>query len=513
LNDLRAYKLINNKHIPQEYLANSRRNRLQLLAGLLDTDGYFHNGCFDFTNKSKQLACDTVRLARSLGFAATLSKCRKASQHGTWGTYYRASISGDVSEIPCKLKRKQAPPRQQTKNVLHYGISVEPIGKGDYYGFEVDGDRLFLLGDYTVVHNTALGALWLMQRIQENPTGEFLQVSPTYKIFRRAAKVRWEETVQGLLDFESEYQPSYAQYKLTSGGKIYVASADNPDSFEGVQADAAWFDEAGQCNVKAWDAVKRRTNYKKSPILITTTPYLHNWLYKDVYQRWKAGDENYKVVQFPSYWNPTFDKSEFARLQSQEAQHKFSMFYKGEFARPSGLIYPELSTCVVPQPAVMPQGRLVGGADFGYNSPACFLAGVLAPDNTLWLFYERYMRKKTPTEHFPHLPKNVQWFADSAAPGEIRELRRLGTWIKPTKKFQGSVAYGISLVTRRIKAGKLQIIEGTCTNLITEGDNYRYAENEEDVYEDAPAKEQQDHACDALRYLVLGIDRKRKVDG
>lgn len=33
-------------------------------------------------------------------------------------------------------------------------IAVEPIGEGDYFGFEIDGDHLFMLGDFTVTHNT-----------------------------------------------------------------------------------------------------------------------------------------------------------------------------------------------------------------------------------------------------------------------------------------------------------------------------------------------------------------------
>jgi superfamily II DNA or RNA helicase len=37
------------------------------------------------------------------------------------------------------------------------GIRVESIGHGDYYGFEISGpDRLFLLGDFTVTHNTVI---------------------------------------------------------------------------------------------------------------------------------------------------------------------------------------------------------------------------------------------------------------------------------------------------------------------------------------------------------------------
>jgi superfamily II DNA or RNA helicase len=75
------------------------------------------------------------------------------------GEYVRINISGNVSEIPTKVARKKASERKQKKNVLVTGLTIEPIGDGEYFGFEIDGsDRLFLLGDFTVTHNTILFA-------------------------------------------------------------------------------------------------------------------------------------------------------------------------------------------------------------------------------------------------------------------------------------------------------------------------------------------------------------------
>ena len=37
-----------------------------------------------------------------------------------------------------------------------YTIQVEPVGEGEYYGFTIDGNRRFVLGDYTVTHNTVM---------------------------------------------------------------------------------------------------------------------------------------------------------------------------------------------------------------------------------------------------------------------------------------------------------------------------------------------------------------------
>lgn len=158
MNALNEYDLIRNKHIPLAYRANSRSVRLQLLAGILDADGHLDaSGCFDIITKHEQFAHDIAYLSRSLGFAAHVKPCEKScivNGEKFTGTYYRLCISGHLDEIPTRIIRKQAKPRKQRKDVLVTGITVEPLDVGDYYGFEIDGDHLFLLGDFTVTHNT-----------------------------------------------------------------------------------------------------------------------------------------------------------------------------------------------------------------------------------------------------------------------------------------------------------------------------------------------------------------------
>lgn len=158
LKALQKYDLINNKHIPLDYKVNSRNVQLELLAGLIDSDGYRDNKGYDIIQKSKILAEDIVFMCRSLGFAAYLKECEKSCTYKgekKTGTYYRINISGDdVINIPVKINRKKLEPRNQVKNVLVTGIQVNRIGKGDYYGFTLDGNNRYLLGDFTVTHNT-----------------------------------------------------------------------------------------------------------------------------------------------------------------------------------------------------------------------------------------------------------------------------------------------------------------------------------------------------------------------
>jgi superfamily II DNA or RNA helicase/intein/homing endonuclease len=153
LNGLRSGE----KFIPEIYKTNSRDVRLKVLAGLLDTDGYLGKGGFEFSSKSARLTEDIVYLARSLGFSAYSSV-----KPVDGGVYYRGSIYGDCSAIPTRIARKRCTARQQKKNVLVTGFGIEPIGIDEYYGFQVDGDHLYLMGDFTVTHNSGKTILFGM---------------------------------------------------------------------------------------------------------------------------------------------------------------------------------------------------------------------------------------------------------------------------------------------------------------------------------------------------------------
>ncbi len=147
--------VLNNKHIPQLYKINSRETRLQLLAGLLDSDGYLGSNCFEFSNTNKRLIDDVVFLVRSLGFRVSVSQKQTTNQTGDVFYSQSVHISGHTDQIPTRIKRKQAKPRKQIKDPLHTSIEVIPLDEDDYYGFTLDGNGRFLLGDFTVTHNTS----------------------------------------------------------------------------------------------------------------------------------------------------------------------------------------------------------------------------------------------------------------------------------------------------------------------------------------------------------------------
>lgn len=156
MDQLRKYDLVGNKHIPTDYLINDENIRLNILAGLIDTDGYIGNNCIEITQKNKGLAEQICYLARSLGFQCTVREkyCIYKGEKRT-GTYYNCNISGNgLEKIPTRIGSKKLSPRKQIKDALVTGFNVVPLGEGKYCGWKLDGNRRFLLGDFTVTHNS-----------------------------------------------------------------------------------------------------------------------------------------------------------------------------------------------------------------------------------------------------------------------------------------------------------------------------------------------------------------------
>lgn len=140
------------KSVPFAYKTAPISARLSVIAGLIDSDGRLAGNGYDFTSASETLANDIAFLCRSVGLAAYIRKCTKSCGSFT-GTYFRVSISGNCSIIPCRVSRKKALSRRQIKDVLRTGFTVEPVEDGDYIGFTVDGDNRYLLDDFTITHN------------------------------------------------------------------------------------------------------------------------------------------------------------------------------------------------------------------------------------------------------------------------------------------------------------------------------------------------------------------------
>ena len=146
LNQLQNYGLLKKSYIPFDFKCNTKKIRLRLLAGILDTIGFYSSYFYSIEHCNYDLINDILYTCRSLGFYCYA--------HEKSCECYLLKIYGDnIDEIPV-LEHKPNWLKSIYKNNLSMDFTIEPIKETEYYGFEIDGNRRFLLGDFTVTHNT-----------------------------------------------------------------------------------------------------------------------------------------------------------------------------------------------------------------------------------------------------------------------------------------------------------------------------------------------------------------------
>ncbi|KAJ5078626.1 intein-containing pachytene checkpoint protein precursor [Anaeramoeba ignava] len=152
---LLKYNLGDHKRIPIDYKCNSRNIRLSLLAGLFDSFGSYENNCYKFCGESEKLIEDIIYIARSLGFSAEKKDISSKSKNSNEN--YECFICGsELEELPILSYYKKGNPQKNKSDCLLTEFEIESVGIGEYFGFEIDGNGRFLLGDFTVTHNTSL---------------------------------------------------------------------------------------------------------------------------------------------------------------------------------------------------------------------------------------------------------------------------------------------------------------------------------------------------------------------
>lgn len=184
---LREIGVLGRKHIPAAYLRASRRQRLRLLYGLMDTDGFAgdRGGACGIDLCDERLARDTMELIRSLGWIAHVNVGRARLNGKDCGRRWRMSFTPE--ESPFTLERKSAAVRSKREPLRTTGrtiTSIEPVASVTTRCLAVDSPRsLFLCGEGMIpTHNSFAAALMLLYKLYElscmkNPQ-EYLSAFP-----------------------------------------------------------------------------------------------------------------------------------------------------------------------------------------------------------------------------------------------------------------------------------------------------------------------------------------------
>ena len=178
------------KFIPEEYKYSSIEDRISLIQGLMDSDGFINEVGRDlnFTTTSKLLANDVWIVLKELGLSSSIST--KENEHGL---FYRVRISGNIS-IPLfytfrKKKRLELRNKEGKRKSFKSNRRIVDIIKLDKFEecscIMVDhSNHLYITNGYTITHNS------------------FCHVAKTvnYLWFENKKRIKWFASDEGFLD-------------------------------------------------------------------------------------------------------------------------------------------------------------------------------------------------------------------------------------------------------------------------------------------------------------------------
>jgi len=166
LNHLRSMGVFANKHIPRIYVESSVNQRLSLLQGLMDSDGYCSkDGLCVFVNNNKAIVDGIAEVVRSLGMKAVVKTKPSRSGGKDYGLMYNVVFTPWLPTQVFRLSRKQnnvrCLPKKTTKTRFHYIQSCEPADSVPVRCIQVEAaDGMFLVGRSLIpTHNSSMCAV------------------------------------------------------------------------------------------------------------------------------------------------------------------------------------------------------------------------------------------------------------------------------------------------------------------------------------------------------------------
>ncbi len=272
LNKIREMNLYKNKHIPNEYLYASVEQRLELLQGLMDSDGYVDkSGRCSFSQTNYNLISQVSQLLSSLGIKNNITKKENINyvkKDGTKAFTYIIHFSASKEMAVFKLKRKydrlldKSSDISQTKAIVDVRKTkikkpMRCITVGNNTGLFICG------GKHTVTHNSFLSAPFIMAKSMLFPSHKTYllastasQSQETFKKIEKTAKKEITSITGGTDIFAMELVRSNSQSdgfthkdgryscELFNGSEITSLSGAY-DRLRGIRSNLNFYDESG----------------------------------------------------------------------------------------------------------------------------------------------------------------------------------------------------------------------------------------------------------------------------
>lgn len=321
---LRELGVLNNKHIPQAYLRASIEQRIDLLRGLMDTDGFNASAkrttCVGIDLMNEQLALGVVELIRSLGVRCNVSKERTYLNGEDVGPRWRMVFNPTFDPFtPGSVKSLERPEQdaQASRKTVRTIVDVVPVPTEPTQCIEVDSpSHMYLAGEHMVpTHNSRLSATLVNWWVDTHPVDDTTVVT-TATNWKQVRNVLWKEIprvksdagIGGKVNADATWKMGDRQDPIAFGMK-----PDDKDEsgFQGVhdQYVLVIMDEAGGISKEIFTAADAITTNKYARILAIANPNDPSCYMAEVYKRemrLKPEERSWNIIQFGAYDTPNF---------------------------------------------------------------------------------------------------------------------------------------------------------------------------------------------------------------
>lgn len=547
--------LIGNKHIPESYKFSSTEQRLELVRGLLDTDGYIdQRGHIEFGSVIYRLANDFKELISSLGIKSRF-RTKIIKVNGDDYNVYLVTLNTNKYRLFNLERKYKLQKNVSKKNTLRlYILSISEIESVPTQCITVDSpDETFLCTEsFIPTHNTSWGPWWLWRECYEKRLGgDYIAVTASFDLFKLKmlpAMLAVYEQILGIgrywtgdriIELKDPVTGKFLANKSQDPmwGRIILRSADALGGLESSTSNGAWLDEAGQdrFTFEAYKAVRRRVALKRGRILMTTTLYNLGWVSNQIidpaivdgtqqFMSIDTGEIDYTdcakrdtaIVQFDSIINPAFSKAEYEEQRDLLPEEEFSMQYRGRKSTRRFLIFDSFDTTRhICEPFIIPASwRRYIGLDFGGNHTCCVYYAEDPISLKLYAYREYLAGGRTIEDHVKQIlarEESVPFCAaGSASEGQWR--MEFGQWgLTAFKPAISDLDLGINRVYAQHQIDGI-IYFKTLHGIIDEKGRYRRKRDINGVALDEIKDKSTFHFLDAERYIISTIRPGRSLN-
>ncbi len=304
---LKSENLLQNKHIPNSYLWASSEQRIELVRGLMDTDGYItkKGDCF-FYNTNKQITLGLKQILESLGEKVAL-RVKKTHKKPCFVLQFKPAFN-------CfGIQRKRERFSSKKKPNHRFIVSVEETISEPSRCIAVDNEsHLYLAGEnFIPTHNTEIANYCLWRWALLNPNSACYYICPELK---QAREINWESKDRrgkdrlpefGAREFIESVDNTEMRITFKNGSFIKVDGSDNYDAWAGISPNFIVLDEFRSFKPEFYSVMNPNRAVYDAPMVIMGTPPKQIYIDKDTEHQYVELAKEFRTDMLeggPSLW-------------------------------------------------------------------------------------------------------------------------------------------------------------------------------------------------------------------